>query len=170
MFEIYYLIYTGYHNHHDCHSVVLYTWLCGLLSYITTSFLAWLNKLNYNCIVTPVLFQHDIFHFYFQVQFATQAVFEKLPQPHPTAQLSGFLFLQLTVSELGICLPLYNLNQVCIRACWIAMLPSHGNSLAMRDNHIVTSHYCNNLSVISWTFKFGIALYSQREFVSLLVC
>jgi hypothetical protein len=49
-----------------------------------------------------------------QVQFATQAVFEKLPlQPHPTAQLSGFLFLQLTVSELGICLPLHNITQVC---------------------------------------------------------
>jgi hypothetical protein len=54
-----------------------------------------------------------------QVQFATQAVFEKLPlQPHPTAQLSGFLFLQLTVSELGICLPLHNITQVCMRCLY----------------------------------------------------
>ena len=71
-----------------------------------------INSLNFNFLATTVRY---VLHVLLQVQFATQAVFEKLPlQPHPTAQLSGFLFLQLTVSDLGICLPLHNLTQVCV--------------------------------------------------------
>lgn len=48
-----------------------------------------------------------------QVHFATQAVLDKLPQRPPSSQLSGSLFLQLTVDHLGVCIPLYNGNQVC---------------------------------------------------------
>lgn len=48
-----------------------------------------------------------------QVHFATQAVLDKLPQRAPSSQLSGSLFLQLTVDQLGVCIPLYNGNQVC---------------------------------------------------------
>ena len=38
---------------------------------------------------------------------------DKLPQRAPSSQLSGSLFLQLTVDQLGVCIPLYNGNQVC---------------------------------------------------------
>ena len=50
--------------------------------------------------------------FFIQVHFATQAVLDKLPQRPPSSQLSGSLFLQLTVDQLGVCIPLYNGNQV----------------------------------------------------------
>ncbi|XP_022799728.1 uncharacterized protein KIAA1109-like isoform X2 [Stylophora pistillata] len=46
-----------------------------------------------------------------EVHFATQAVLDKLPQRAPSSQLSGSLFLQLTVDQLGVCIPLYNGNQ-----------------------------------------------------------
>lgn len=54
-----------------------------------------------------------------QVHFATQAVLDKLPQRAPPSQLSGSLFLQLTVDQLGVCIPLYNGNQVWIRGDFI---------------------------------------------------
>lgn len=42
---------------------------------------------------------------------ATQALLEKLPARTHAAQLSGSLFLQLTVNRLGICVPLLTPNQ-----------------------------------------------------------
>jgi hypothetical protein len=45
------------------------------------------------------------------VHTATQAILEKLPARTHAAQLSGSLFLQLTVDRLGICVPLLTPTQ-----------------------------------------------------------
>ena len=47
-----------------------------------------------------------------QVHFATQAVLDKLPNRPPSSQLSGSVFLQLTVDQLGVCIPLYNAGSI----------------------------------------------------------
>lgn len=67
-----------------------------------------------------------------QVHFATQAVLDKLPQRAPPSQLSGSLFLQLTVDQLGVCIPLYDGNQVWIRGDFIVS-QSRGISNSISD-------------------------------------
>lgn len=78
--------------------------LCNKYIFFRSEFETWTDEVK----VKQILHICSI-----QVHFATQAVLDKLPQRPPSSQLSGSLFLQLTVDQLGVCIPLYNGNQVC---------------------------------------------------------
>lgn len=53
------------------------------------------------------------------IHMATKEVVEKLPGIQQTsAQAFSTLFLQLTVNDLGICLPITNASQVICCAAW----------------------------------------------------
>ena len=64
-----------------------------------------------------------------EVQTATQQVIDKLPIGNITQQATsptlGTLFLQLTVDDLGICLPMTSFSQVQVSVCYPVFLPNH---------------------------------------------
>ncbi|XP_068720760.1 bridge-like lipid transfer protein family member 1 [Montipora capricornis] len=85
-----------------------------------------------------------------EVHFATQAVLDKLPQRPPSSQLSGSLFLQLTVDQLGVCIPLYNAgNQVVGQSFQMRYTEQEpGPAMVLRVEHMLLT-CCSSISFVS---------------------
>ncbi|XP_077984720.1 bridge-like lipid transfer protein family member 1 [Glandiceps talaboti] len=97
-----------------------------------------------------------------EVKTATQAVFERLPHlPQPDPKTLGTLFLQLTVDDLGLCMPMNSLLQAANPSSKV--FDEHGSALVLTlESSLITA--CSSGSLVSTGIFKGFCLRFADDF------